>query len=260
MSAPPLLDCRRLTVCRDDVPVLEDFSLVIPAGQHVAILGPNGSGKSTVIKLITRELYPVVRPGSVLRLLGRDRWVLFELREHLGVVSNDLMTQCTRETKGLDLVLAGFFGAVELWPHHEVTPRMRERAAAAMAAVEVAHLADRRVSHLSSGEARRVLIARALVHEPEALVLDEPTNSLDVRATRDLQHVLRRLARSGTTIILVTHHLPDIIPEIQRVVVLSAGRIVQDGVKPEVLTPATLGPVFGVPVTVDVRDGHYYWG
>lgn len=259
MSAPPLLECRHLTVCRDDVPVLEDFSLVIPTGEHVAILGPNGSGKSTVIKLMTRELYPVVRPGSVLRLLGRDRWVLFELRSHIGVVSNDLMAQCTRETRGMDLVLAGFFGAVELWPHHEVTPAMRDRAAAAMAAVEVEHLADRRVSHLSSGEARRLLIARALVHQPGVLVLDEPTNSLDLRASGDLRAVLRRLARSGTTIVVVTHHLPDIIPEIDRVVLLREGRVVKDGPKAEVLTPAALEAVFGVPVTVERRNGYFNW-
>lgn len=257
MPAPPLLDFHHLTVYREDQVVLDDFSLHVPAGQNVVVLGPNGSGKSTLIKLITRELYPVVRPESVLRVLGRDRWLLFELREHLGVVSNDLMAQCTRDVSGLDLVLAGFFGAVELWPHHAVTAAMRDRAHRALDMLEVAHLAGRRLTRLSSGEARRLLIARALAHEPSALILDEPTNSLDLRAFRDLREALRRLARAGTTIVLVTHHLPDIVPEIDRVVMLSSGRVVADGAVEEVVTAEVLERVFGVPVRVEKRDGHY---
>lgn len=257
MSAPPLLDFRHLTVCRDDHVVLDDFSLHVPARQNVVVLGPNGSGKSTLIKLITRELYPVARPESLLRVLGRDRWLLFELREHLGVVSNDLMVQCTRDVSGLDLVLAGFFGAVELWPHHDVTAAMRERAHQALDALEVSHLAGRRLTQMSSGEARRLLIARALAHEPRALVLDEPTNSLDLRAFRELRDVLRRLAQGGTTIVLVTHHLPDIVPEIDRVVMLASGRIVADGPVAEVVRADVLERVFGVPVRVERRDGYY---
>ena len=175
---------------------------------------------------MTRELFPVVAPDAELRVLGRDRWLLFELREHLGIVTNDLMATCTREISGRDLVLSAFFGSVGLWPHHEVTPDM-ERAGARWrwTSMEVAHLAGRTVNHLSSGESRRLLIARALAHQPRALVLDEPTNSLDLRACRDLTASLRRLAQAGTNIILVTHHLPDIIPEIGRVVALKDGRV-----------------------------------
>src|SRR5262249_40847567 len=157
----------------------------IPDGQNVAILGPNGSGKSTIIKLVTRELYPVVAPDAAIRLLGRDRWVLSELREHIGIVSNDLMAQCTREITGRELVLSAFFGSVGLWPHHVVTAELEAGARAALDIMEVAHLGERFVNQLSSGEARRLLVARALAHGPRALVLDEPTNSLDLRACRD---------------------------------------------------------------------------
>jgi iron complex transport system ATP-binding protein len=257
MSDVPLLEFRNLTVYRDDVPVLDRFSLDIPAGQNVAILGPNGSGKSTLLKLITREVYPVVAPDMRLRVLGRDRWLLFELREHLGVVTNDLMATCTREISGRDLVVSAFFGSIGLWPHHEVTPRMQACADLALETMEVAHLAERAVNHLSSGEARRLLIARALAHGPRALVLDEPTNSLDLRACRDLTASLRQLAGRGTNIILVTHHLPDIIPEIGRVVALKDGRVFRDGPTAEVLTPEVLGEVFGVSVDVERRGDGY---
>jgi iron complex transport system ATP-binding protein len=255
--ADALLEFVNLTVYRDETRVLDRFSLTIPAGQNVAILGPNGSGKSTIIKLITRELYPVVAPDAAIRVLGRDRWVLSELREHLGIVSNDLMTQCTRDISGRELVLSAFFGSVGLWPHHVVTPVLESRAAAALAIMEVAHLADRAVNQLSSGEARRLLVARALAHGPRALVLDEPTNSLDLRACRDFVSRLRVLAAQGTNIVLVTHHLPDIIPEIDRVVVLKDGQVHRDGPKRDVLTGAVLSEAFGVPVDVDARGGFY---
>jgi iron complex transport system ATP-binding protein len=254
---PPLLEFEQLTVYRDETRVLDRFSLAIPGRQNVAILGPNGSGKSTLIKLVTRELYPVVRPESSLRVLGRDRWVLSELREHIGIVSNDLMTTCTREITGRELVLSAFFGSVGLWPHHVVTPALEAKARLALGLMEVEHLADRMVSHLSSGEARRLLVARALAHGPQALVLDEPTNSLDLRACRDFTVCLRRLARQGTSLILVTHHLPDIVPEIDRVVVLAGGKVLRDGRKADVLTAEVLTESFGVPIEVEERGGFY---
>lgn len=253
----PLLEFRNLTVYRDDRLVLDRFSLTIPDGQNVAILGPNGSGKSTLLKLVTREVFPIVDPDASLRVLGRDRWLLFELREHLGIVTNDLMAACTREMTGRDLVMSAFFGSVGLWPHHEVTQEMNARAETALALMEVTHLSARDVRQLSSGEARRLLVARALAHGPRALVLDEPTNSLDLRACHDLTSGVRRLARQGTSIVLVTHHLPDIVPEIDRVVALKDGRVFRDGPTAEVLTPAVLQEVFGVAVEVQ-RHGDTY--
>lgn len=252
-----LLEFRNLTVFRDETRVLERFSLAIPARQNVAILGPNGSGKSTLIKLVTRELYPMVAADAEIRVLGRDRWVLSELREHLGIVSNDLMATCTRDITGRELVLSAFFGSVGLWPHHAVTPDLEARAAVALETMEVTHLADRVMTQLSSGEARRLLVARALAHGASALVLDEPTNSLDLRACRDFTASLRRLAQQGTNIILVTHHLPDIIPEIDRVVVLKDGRVWRDGAKRDVLTSPVLSDVFGIDVDVEERGGFY---
>jgi iron complex transport system ATP-binding protein len=193
----------------------------------------------------------------VLRVLGRDRWVLSELREHIGIVSNDLMTQCTREITGRELVLSAFFGSVGLWPHHVVTMSHESRAAATLAIMEVEHLRDRSVNQLSSGEARRLLVARALAHGPRALILDEPTNSLDLRACRDFVSRMRVLAAQGTNIVLVTHHLPDIIPEIDRVVVLKDGMVYRDGRKADVLTGRVLSESFGVPVEIEARDGFY---
>ncbi len=255
----PLIDFQNVTIQRGDRVVLDSVTLAIAQGEHVAILGPNGSGKSTLIKAIARELYPRLKdePWS-LRILGRDRWHLFDLRNHLGLVSNDWMQMCTRNYSGHEIVLSGFFGSVGIWPYHEVTVDMERKARDVMDLLEISHLAERPTNEMSSGEARRILIARALVHDPQALVLDEPSTSLDLRATCELRDALRKLAAQGISIIMVTHHLPDIIPEVRRVVLFRDGRVYCDGPKQDVLREGPLGAVFGIPVEVLERGGYYH--
>ncbi|MFI5102243.1 MAG: ABC transporter ATP-binding protein [Terriglobales bacterium] len=254
----PLLDLRNVRVMRGEKIALDDFSLCVHADEHVAVLGPNGCGKSTLIKTITRECYPMVREGSSMTILGQKRWNVFELRSLLGIVSNDLMSSCTGDASGLDVVLSGFFSSTRIFPNHAVDPKHGELAEAALAQLGVSHLAERAVQEMSSGEAKRVLIARALVHKPRALLFDEPCNSLDILAQHGLRETMRSLASSGIGIILVTHELPDVVPEIERVVLMSNGRIVADGPKEEVLQAERLSKLFGLKVELGRRDGYYH--
>src|SRR6202165_3094609 len=257
-ESPALLDFQHISVMRGQKTVLDDITLQIQPGDHVAILGPNGSGKSTLIKVITRECYPLPRPDSSLTILGRDSWNVFELRPLLGVVSNDLMSTCTRDITGLEAVLSGFFSSIGIQPYHNVTPAMRKKAQEVLDLLEVPHLADRFMDEISSGEARRILIGRALVHDPLALLLDEPSNSLDLHATLELRVFVRKLAQAGTGILLVTHHLPDIIPEIDQIILLQNGRVFADGGKQQLLTAERLTQLFGLPVELARRDGYYH--
>lgn len=236
---------------------LDDFSLRIGVAEHVAVLGPNGCGKSTLIKTITRECYPVARPESSMSILGEETWDVFGLRARLGIVSNDLMLFCTGDASGRDVVLSGFFSSISIFSNHTVDARHIERADAALAALKIEHLTDRPVCEMSSGEARRVLIARALVHQPGALLFDEPCNSLDLAAQQSLRKTMSEMAKFGTAIILVTHELADIVPEIQRVVLMSRGRVVADGPKEEILSVERLTALFGVEVEMTRRNGHY---
>ena len=255
----PLIELQNVTVQRGENLVLREVSLEIAQGEHVAVLGPNGSGKSTLIKLISRDLYPrLVKEPWSLRILGRETWHIFELRHHLGIVSNDWMQLCNRDYSGHEIVLSGFFGSVGVWPWDEVTPEMEQKAREVLELLEISHLAERPTNEMSSGEARRVLIGRALVHDPQALVLDEPTTSLDLHATYELREILRKLTRRGISLVMVTHHLPDIIPEISRVVLMRGGRVYRDGAKSEVLRADTLSGLFGVPVEVLLRGGYYH--
>ena len=257
-SQPPLIEYHNVLVSRGPQLALTGLTFSIGLGEHVAVLGPNGCGKSTLIKTVTRECYPRLEPGSYLKILGRRNWNVFELRPLLGIVSNDLLTLCTRDLRSRDIVLSGFFSSVGLSPHHRVTERMEARAKEVFELLEIPHLARRRMSTLSSGEARRVVIARALVHEPKALVLDEPASSLDLHATYELRSIFRKIAAAGTGIILVTHDLHDIIPEIERVILLKDGRVFADGPKDQLLTSEMLSRLFGSEFDVVKRDGYYH--
>lgn len=255
---PPLIHFQNLSVQRGDRLALKSLSLTIQSGEHLAILGPNGSGKSTLIKTITRECYPLLQPETRLEILGRQNWDIFQLRSHIGLVSNDLMAQCTRDITGRELVLSGFFGAIGLWPNHHVTPEMEEVAGRVLTRLDAAHLADRWLDEVSSGEARRLLIARSLIHNPETLLLDEPTTSLDLASLHEVRGHLRALAASGVGLLVVTHHLDDIVPEIDRVVLLKDGVVLADGPKARILTSEALTTLFGVPVDVVHREGFYH--
>lgn len=248
-----------VNVARGAAVVLHDVNLTIRTGEHVAILGPNGCGKSTLIKAITCECYPIVAPGMSIRLLGRDRWDVSQLRQHLGVVETNLPGERTGVTRGLDAVVAGFFSASTLWPNLHVTDEMKARAHTALERMQAAHLEQKLVGQMSAGEQRRIVIARALVHEPEMLLLDEPSNALDIAAQRELREALRRVARQGTGIIMVTHHLADILPEIDRVIMMRDGRIAADGPKDELLDAEKLGALFGTNVEIMRREGYWHW-
>ena len=257
-TSAPLLELNRVTVMRGERAALEDVSLRIEAGEHVCILGPNGCGKSTLIKTITRECYPLAREGSSMAILGRERWDVFELRNLLGIVSPDLLAACTTDATGRDVVLSGFFSSTRIFPHHHPDPEHLRRSDEVLARLGIAHLAERCVMHMSSGEAKRTLIARALVHEPKTLLFDEPSNALDIAAQFQLRDTMRELAQSGLAILLVTHHVSEIIPEIERVILLRAGRVMADGPKDEVLTEKNLRELFDVKVRLERHDGYFY--
>ncbi len=256
---PPLIEYRNVTVIRNNTKVLDDISLTIDTGERVAILGPNGAGKSSLIKTITRELYPLAGScGSYLRILGKELWNITELRGQLGIVDSDVVKSIFRDFSCREIVLSGFFSSTGIWPHHQVTARMEKKAAAAMKLMGISRLGETSITRISTGESRLVMIARALVNDPQTMLLDEPTSNLDLRAARKVRNTLRRITGEGKGIVMITHNLTDIIPEIQRVVLIRNGKVVQDGDKDRILTADSLSALFGVKLEVIKRDGYFY--
>ncbi|MGI4827229.1 MAG: ABC transporter ATP-binding protein [Janthinobacterium lividum] len=255
LSLPlPVVDLERVTVVRGGRTVLNEVSLRVEAGEQVAILGPNGCGKSTLIKTLTCELYPLAETGYA-RMFGRERWDLTELKRRLGVVSNDLPGQPFLRTTAIDCVLTGFFSSSTLWPNLQVSSAMRERAEALLMRVGATSFRNQAFGELSAGQGRRVMIARALAGSAECLLLDEPSNALDLRAQRDLRELISGLAAEGTTILHITHQVADIVPAMRRVVCMESGRIVADGNRAELLTEQRLSALFSTEVRLMERDG-----
>lgn len=261
-DAPALSIRNTSVVAPDGSTILRDVDLEIPAGEHVAILGPNGSGKSSLIKLITHHLRPTTAvSGARVTVFGRSNWNVFDLRSLLGIVSADLSRVLTSGFPPLparEVVVSGHFGTRGLFGHQEVAPELVASAEAALASCGVLHLADRTVPTLSTGEVRRVLLARSLAPRPRALILDEPTTGLDLVAREEYLAVLAELASAGLTIILVTHHVEEILPAIRRVVLLKQGRVAADGAKEETLTSERLSGAFDAAIEVERRPDGFY--
>ena len=245
--------------------VLDNLTLTIGSGQHTAILGPNGAGKTTLINLLTREDYALPRPDGVppVKIFGNAIWDVFELRTRLGIVTTDLHQSLVEghsvgRITGEEAVLSGFFATRGFLLYATVTSDLRRRAADALARMEALPLAGKPLNEMSTGEARRVLIARALVTSPEALVLDEPAAGLDLVARHRFMESIGRLANDGTTIVLVTHHVEEIIPAVEQVVLLQRGRVAAAGPKPSMLTSHHLSRIFDAPVSIEKMNGYYY--
>jgi len=255
----PLIEFKNITVLKNITRVvLDSITLTINQGENVAILGPNGAGKSSLIKTITRQHYPSYKDEEYsAKVWGQVDWNIFDLRSTLGIVSSDLQHECDRDVSGFETVLSGFFSSIGIYKE-PVTPEMEKKVEEVLEFLEIAHLKDKNMDQMSSGEARRFLIGRALVHDPKALILDEPMNNLDPHALFKFSDILRKLAKAGTSVILVTQNIHDIIPEISRVMFLKNGKIVSDGPKEDILTSAKMSELFNTPMQVEVKDGYYY--
>jgi iron complex transport system ATP-binding protein len=252
-----LIDIRDVTAWRGETRVFDRLTLRIAQRECTAILGPNGAGKSTLLKLLSREIYPVAMEGSWVKLFGDESGSVWDLRAHLGIVSGDLQHDYSVAALGLHVVLSGLYSSVGVWQHQEYEPAQIERAHALMHRLGISHLAARPYGSLSTGEQRRFLLGRALINDPDTLVLDEPTSGLDLKAAFQYLDILRDLMRAGKTVVLVTHHLHEIPPEIARVVLLKQGRILADGPKTQILTDARLSDAFDVGLHVVERNGFY---
>jgi iron complex transport system ATP-binding protein len=257
MKPSPFIEIERATVYRGDTCVFHDLSLAIDEGTHAAILGPNGAGKSTFLKLLAGEVHPVPHDETHIRLFGEKQWNVWDVRKRLGLVSHDLQHQYMEQVTGLKVVLSGYYASIGIYGHQDFRYAQIARAHTVMEELGIGFLIDRRFADMSTGEQRRCLLGRALVHEPTALVLDEPTSGLDLTATFHYLDLVRGFMKKGKTVLLVTHHIHEIPPEIERVLLLKEGRVLQDGDKASVLTEANLSLLFGCSVALAQANGWY---
>lgn len=261
---PPLLQLNNVTAYKQNTKVMDQFSMTINALEHTAIIGPNGAGKSTLIQLLTHQIYPLAPKDDIppIQAFGKDHWIVAELRKRIGIVSAEIEEDIARNLDhgritGRDVVVTGFFSSMQLFEHHRVKEKMNTKASRALADIGASYLEQRMFSRMSAGEKRRVLVARALVTSPDILILDEPTTALDIVARQKCLRLIQAVARQGTTVIIVTHHIEEIIPEIDNIILLKEGQALFSGDKEETLTSANLTKVYDHPLQVHKNNGTY---
>lgn len=255
-----IIHFEHINVAYEDQNVLHDINLSIKEGQHTVILGANGSGKSTLLKLFSNDIYPRYSDSMRKEVFGKSVWDIWELKKHLGIITNDLHYQFSERSpdlSGFEVVLSGFFSSFHLYEHQGFEFKHTAKVEEVLAFLEITHLRDKRISEMSTGELRKCIIARALVHNPKAMILDEPTVGLDIKAQLGFVELLRKIAQERT-IILVTHHLEEVFEEISHVVLIKQGSIVAQGLKENLLSDAHLSNVFDVPLRVQCEKGRYF--
>ena len=254
MSA--LIEIKNCSLMRGDRLALDNICLNIEVGESLAIIGPNGSGKSSLLKLLARELYPIDQEDSYIRILGEEHFDKRDYRAHLGWVSPDLQQTYHPETPGLEVVISGFFDSNSLWQHFEFNSEQISQAEATLERHRISELAKLPFGKLSTGQQRRLLLARALVHQPKTLILDEPTTGLDIGSSFQYLETIQTLIQDGTSILLVTHHIHEIPPEIKRIILLQNGRIIDDGPRSQILTEQRLSKLFNSPICLSDVNGY----
>ena len=252
-----IIDLQNITVFQGRNKVLDNFSLTIDESQSTVILGPNGSGKTTLLKLLNRELYIVEDPKSSLKIFEKDKWNVDDLRSNLGVVSQHLQHGYSESAIGLYVVLSGFYSSDGIWQHQKFEDEKLNRAQEVMDLLSISNLQDRAFSSMSTGEQRKFLLARSLVNDPAVLVFDEPTSGLDMSTCFQYLEIIRELISMGKKVVLVTHHVHEIPPEVTRVILLKEGEIIHDGNKDEILTNTNLTNLFDWPIKVIKENGYY---
>lgn len=251
----PFFEIENADVWRGNILALNGLNLSLRTGESVAILGGNGAGKSSLLKLMTGEVRARWKPETSCRVFGEEYWNIEELRHRIGLVMPEEASRFLQDEVAADVVRSAFYGAYGKTRETLFSNEQKKRAARAMQEMGIAELAERPFGALSSGEKRRFLIARALVHDPEIMVLDEPSTALDFAARLDMLEKLRTIAQGTGTLVLVTHDPGEIMPEIERVVLLEKGRVVGDGPKSEMLTSEVLSKIYGMRLKLRWIEG-----
>ncbi|CAI9414838.1 ABC transporter ATP-binding protein [Nocardioides sp. T2.26MG-1] len=252
-----VLDFADVTIRRGQATLLDEVSWRVEEGDRWVILGPNGAGKTTLLQVASAQIHPTSGVAGILdEVLGTVD--VFELRPRIGLTSAALAERIPRSERVHDVVVSASYGVVGRW-REAYDDLDHERAGQLLTEVGAIHLVDRTFGTLSEGERKRVQIARALMADPELLLLDEPAAGLDLGGREDLVSTLSVLAAdpASPATVLVSHHVEEIPPGFTHALLLRHGRVVAAGPVAEVVTEANLATTFGMPLVLSHVDGRW---
>ncbi|AXX91432.1 ABC transporter ATP-binding protein [Malaciobacter molluscorum LMG 25693] len=255
-----IIDFENIHVGYDEKIILKELTLKIKQNEHWAILGSNGCGKSTLIKLMLSEIHPRKKYTYKKEIMGKQRYSIFELKKQLGIITNDLHNYFEKNGAfllGYEVVLSGFYSSIGIFKHQDFTKEQHDTALQTMIFLEIEELKDKLVCEMSTGQLRKCIIARALIHKPKAFILDEPTVGLDIKAQDNFIKLLRKLSKKSS-IILVTHHIEEIFKEINKVALIKDNTIYKSGNKEDILNSKNLSNVFNINIELDKQNDRYF--
>lgn len=259
------IDCKNLTVRRGPTTILDGLTCQIKRGQCAAILGPNGCGKTTFTRCLSGTMFATQGRLTVLdQTIGQTN--ILAMRKRIGLVNPTTDNGFAHVTGAVvdaalsttQAVCTGYFASVGLY--ERPTDEQVEHARQLLRTVGLAHRLDHKLGKLSTGEQRRALVARALVHKPELLILDEPTAGLDLRAREQILATIEQLLGhpDAPAVLMITHHVEELSPQTSQVLLMKDGKFVATGEPDQVINPETLSDVYGCKVYVKKSNGRFW--
>ena len=248
-------EAKNINCFKDGYKVIKDLSLEISYSENVIIIGRNGSGKSSLIELINRNIYPVVTKKSKLKIFDKELINLWELRKKISTVNNDIKSRINPNLQVFDLILSGLYGRYCYIPNKSEIDLYKVENI--MKNMQISYLSKKIFSYLSDGEKQISLIARALIKNPDILILDEPIANLDYKSKFFVIDKLNELSKLNTKILCVTHNISMISSIYDRVIMLRGGEIIADGHQNKIINSENINKLYGIDVEVIKNNG--FW-
>ena len=240
---------------KNDFRVIKDLNLKISYSENVILIGPNGSGKSSLIELINRNIYPIIAKKSKLKIFDKELINLWELRERISTVNNDIKIRINPNLQVFDLILSGLHGRYCYIKNK--SEKDSNKVEKIMKKMNISNLSKKNFSYLSDGEKQISLIARALIKKPKILILDEPIANLDYKSKFFVIDKINELSKLNTKILCITHDITMISSIFDRVIMLKGGKIIADGDQRKVINSKNLNKLYGIDLEVTLNNG--FW-
>ena len=248
---------KNINVYIDQKKILSDININLNYGENILILGPNGSGKSTFLKLLNRSIYPVIFSGSSFKLFNKEDINIWDLRKKIGFLFREMEERVNNGVNLYDLISSGFTGVFNSRYSKLLSEREKTKINNLINEWGLNNIINSNFQSLSDGQKKRALLARAVVYEPNILVLDEPFCNLDLKSNFILNQNLIKLINQSVNIIYVTHNLESILPKTNRVILIKQGKILKDGSPYELINTEILSDLYNIPIKVIEQEG--YW-
>ena len=250
------LEAKNISCLKNEYEVVRDLNLKLKYSENVILIGPNGSGKSSLLDLINRNIYPVLKKDTVFKIFNEELINIWELRKKISTLNNDVKTRLNPRLKVFDLIISGLYGK-----YCKIYDKSEEDVSSAENLINkmlLTNLSQKLFSHLSEGEKQIVLIARAIIKKPQILILDEPTANLDLKSKFQVIDKINELNNFNTKIICITHDISMITKIYNRIIMLKDRMIIADGTQNEIINSENLSNLFDIKIDVTKHKGNWH--